>query len=146
MGGIGSGRKAGSAKQDKLDPSEIIGESNGTVIGGEMPKEAPKKKKAPGMKVEEARAKLNLLFGGVCRVLKMDYPYQDEDFTAEAQALVRMSEKFSIVGHIITLFDPLFMALGLLAKFTRIRHRKEKEQPAAQAGQQTPGNVVHMGR
>lgn len=141
MGGSGSGRKP---KTDKLEPGEIIGEDNGTIIGEEPPKGArkPPKGKAAGVKVEEARAKINLLFSGLARLAGREYIYQETDFSAEAQGLARLAEKFTVIGYVITLLDPLFMVLSLAQKFLKMPVKKQRAKED-QAGQQS-GNVVNM--
>lgn len=142
MGGLGSGRKK---KDDLLDPSEIVAEDNGTVMGAEPPKTRKSGTKAKaGVKVDEARNKINLLFSGLARVFNREYPYTEADFTAEAQGLVRLSDKFSIIGYVITLLDPFFIGLSLVQKFLKMPKKKPQTQVQNDQPAQEAGNVVNF--
>lgn len=143
MGGSGSGRKP-KANGD-LDPGEIIGDGQ-TVINGPDPiEDKPKKKKPPkvGVKADEARQKIFMLFEGLARFTGKDCSYSEGDFTAEGAGLARLADKFNMVGYVITLLDPLFIALSLAQKYFRLSRKKEaKEQANPAAGQQN--NIVNI--
>jgi len=150
MGGNGSGRKSGSTSKptepDKLDPGEIIGETGGTTIDRSEPKKKNgRPAKGLAVNVAEAKQKLNLLFGGLARILGKEYTYTENDFDAEAQAVVRLSQKFSMVSYVLTLLDPLFMALALVQKFVKLPSKKKQPEQNQQQGQQ-PGQVVNFQR
>lgn len=131
MGGPGSGRKP---KKPKLDPSEVIGESGNTVMG-EVPEEPKKKKKTPKkVKATQAtqadyRNKIFMLFQALARVTKKECQFTEGDFTAEAAALVRITEKFPQVAYVINMFDPIFMLISLINKFGKMPAKKQEPKP-----------------
>jgi hypothetical protein len=148
MGGTGSGRPPGARnknKQPDLDPSEIINEAGETVFKDPPPDDKPKAKgkaKAANVNQQEARQKINLLFGALARLTGRDYTYQDDDFNSEAAGLSRLAQKFPIVGYAITLMDPLFIIAGLVQKFFKLPVKQKKAQ--AEQPKQGQGQVVNL--
>lgn len=127
MGGPGSGRKP----KKKLDPGEVISES-GTTVMGEVPEEPKKKKKTPKkVKATQAdyRNKIFMLFQALARLTKKECQYTEGDFTTEAAALVRITDKFPQVAYAINMLDPIFMFVSLVNKFGKMPAKKQEPKP-----------------
>ncbi len=71
------------------------------------------------------------LFSSIAFLLKIEDKYTEKDFQSEAKELLRLINKNTILGNIVSFLDPLFLIVGLLAKFAemakKVRTRKERE-------------------
>jgi len=103
-------------------------------------KPAKKKTSAAAFTPNEVETKLDIVCGLVARISGREYNFKSSDFKQEAAGLVRMSEKFELVAQGLTLFDPIVIIAGLVAKFMSMpkREKTPKQQPQAAA------NVTHI--
>lgn len=85
-----------------------------------------RKKKADKIVPEEIAEKFNILFAGLAKIMKYDYPYFAADFEQESRALVRLGEKFPFIISLFTIFDPALVILGIYFKWTALTKRKEE--------------------
>ena len=133
MGGKGSGRPP-KEKEFEVDLDE------GFTSFEEKPPEKKETKKVSGKKfgVGEVQEKIYLIFSAVARVTKRKNTLTEKDFSAEAAGVVRLAEKFPIVFHALSLFDPVMVVLGLWQKFSSM-DKKQEQQP-----QQQQNNVLPM--
>jgi hypothetical protein len=93
-------------------------------------KPTKKKATAAAFTPAEVESKLDIVCGLVARISGRDYTYKPSDFKQEAAALVRLSEKFDLVAQGLTLFDPIVIIAGLVAKFMSMAKReKTPKQP-----------------
>jgi len=108
--------KEQTTKKEDIEKEEIV-----------KVKERKKKQKAD-FSYEEIQEKFARTFNAVTLFLKVDVEYKSEDFEEEAKDIVRMSEKYQIIGIIITFLDPLFLVLGLLSKVKNIVKKMEERK------------------
>lgn len=85
-----------------------------------------KKKKGTTFALEEIQEKFTKLFDGLSYFLKIDNDYEDSDFQEESKDLIRLSQKYPLVGDILTLLDPLFLVLGLFSKLNTMFKKSAK--------------------
>jgi len=103
-------------------------------------KKPAKKKAATAFTPSEVETKLDIVCGLVARISGREYTFKTNDFKQEAAGLVRMSEKFDIVSQGLTLFDPIVIIAGLVAKFMSMP--KREKTPKATAQPQPAANVT----
>jgi len=130
MGGPNSGRKKKEETEFDFDAETTFDEKPITE------KKTEKKTHAKKFSMGEVQEKINLVFSAVAKATKRKYSYTEKDFSAEAAALVRLTEKFPILFNALSLFDPVLLLLGFWAKYTNM-DKKDQQQ-------QQPGNVVQM--
>lgn len=116
-------------KKKRKEQNETMSEFT-KVMGADAVKKSPggKKKKAEKIAPEEIAEKLHILFAGLAKVFKYDYPYSSADFEQESRALVRLNEKFPFIASLITVFDPVLMILGLYFKWVAMAKRREEKK------------------
>jgi hypothetical protein len=138
MGGKGSGRRSKSEIIPEDDYSfEGSGDPSTTLDQAPEPKpKAAAKPKKVSMTIGEMQEKLHILFSGLARVLKWEYPYTPEDYQQEARALSRLADKFPVLGQFMMMFDPILIILGLYVKFMAMKPKAVKPIPAPQPGQE----------
>jgi hypothetical protein len=95
-------------------------------------KKPAKKKAATAFTPGEVETKLDIVCGLVARISGREYTFKANDFKQEAAGLVRMSEKFDIVSQGLTLFDPIVIIAGLVAKFMSMPKREKAPKSTAQ--------------
>lgn len=129
-----------------------------TVIAGEPIPEAETKGKRgpkPGSKKttkadkfspDEVNEKFHILCSGLAKVFGAEYTFKPKDYDQEAKALVRMADKFPVVNHVLTFFDPVLLVLGLYGKITTILKSKPKTKPAPAEQPQKPFVVNPQGQ
>jgi hypothetical protein len=100
--------------------------------------EPKKKRKSPNTKKkdsftgDEVTEKVFLIFNGLSKLTGRENTYKQKDFEQEGRALVRMADKFDIISHVITIFDPVVFILGLFTKFTGLMKKKKHEPEKTQ--------------
>lgn len=121
--GISEGKK--KRKEQKETMNEFT-----EVIGVDAVKKSPggRKKKAKKIAPEEIAEKLHILFAGLAKVFKYDYPYSPADFDQESRALVRLNEKFPFITSLITIFDPVLIVLGIYYKWVAMTRKEDKNK------------------
>jgi len=100
-------------------------------------KDKAQPKKRPMFTAEELQEKFARSFNAVAFFLKLDKTYSESDFTEEAKDLIRLAEKYPVIGDVLTWLDPLFLLLGLLSKINemvqRTQERKRQKREADEA-------------
>jgi hypothetical protein len=135
-------------------------EDNQNIFDETEIKEEPKKKRGrqPGYspnnstktnKVEfsadECTAKIFQVYNIIGRFKKSDRQRLQVDFIEEGTALSRISGKYPIVSTVLKLFDPLFLLIGIINKFSDHfpkKPKKVKEVPINDPNQFTEDQIT----
>ena len=122
------GRPKKSEVVTKLENIEAEKESE---IKEETQKKQQKKTGIKKVKMDKAEISkyIYLVFNFFCFIFKKPNPYSIEDFYAEAEALQRLAEKFSIITVILNLLNPVIIISGIIEKIIKI-----KDSPTTKAG------------
>lgn len=105
------------------------------------PKRVYNKKKGTTFALEEMQEKFTKLFDGVSYLLKVDNEYSDDDFQEESKDLIRLAQKYPLIGDILTLLDPLFLILGIFSKLNNMFKRSSKNKQENKGSDEHDVNV-----
>ena len=91
-------------------------------------KSEKKTSKAKKIKMDKGEISkyIYLIFNFFCFIFKKNNPYMIEDFYAEAEALQRLAEKFTIITVILNLLNPIIIISGIIEKIIKIKESPEK--------------------
>lgn len=102
-------------KTEPAEKKETRGRKPGTGSGAKLK-----------MNKAEIAKYLFLIFNFICVILNKQNPYMVEDFYAEAEALQRLSEKFSVINTILNLLNPIIIISGFIEKFAKLKEAPKK--------------------
>lgn len=104
-------------------------------------KKKSKKSKKINFSIEEIQEKFVKLFGGVAYLLKIENDYEENDFYEESKDIVRLSEKYPALSHVLTILDPLFLVLGIVNKVSEmVKKVNRKKQESIKMGEKVEVN------
>lgn len=97
----------------------------------ELDDKKAKKEKTPKQKdrkftVTEINEKLDIMFMTISKFFGKEYIFRPDDFEQESKAIIRLTEKFPVVGSVIEIIDPILAILGLYVKWTRLKDKAVK--------------------
>jgi hypothetical protein len=90
--------------------------------------------KPAGLTAKDIQQKIFLLYNLVTPFLGKEKQYVEEDFDTEAKSIYSVCEKWPIVARVISMFDPIFIILLLLNKFSRQKNKVAPEPGAVSDG------------